>query len=685
MGEVPSPAPRACFPRDGLIGTILSLGQNLTPIALIGAGGIDKTSNALTFLHHDQIKESFGDNRRSIHCDQSTASCTNFLRRLPRFIGGGIKNPEDPTPLLASRGALIVLENAKSSLGLRGTSGQEIDTLVDELSQFSSVCLLCITSCITTVPPDRKTLEIPTLPAEAPLNTFYYIYEYSGQSDPIDNLLRELNSHPSSVTLLGTVAHQNKWDNKRLAREWKQRQTCVPQTGCNRNLARTNKLIILSSMFRALGPDTWGVLEVIAFFPQGIDENNLDWLLPSISNRTAILDTFCILSLTHRTNGFITMLAPLRDYLRPRDPMSSPLLREIKGRYFARMSIEFSRYKPVFRESRWIISEDINVEHLLNVFASVDANKDEVWRSCCNFIQHLEWHKPRRTVLRQKIEGLPDDHRYKATGLTNLASLFHSFGDHTERKQMLNYALMLQREKGDNYEIASILCRLSDTNRLLGFKKEGIRQAKEASKIYRHLGLGDTTKQAGCLSYLARLLHSDKQFDAAKETASRAIDLLPEKGQEFLVCQVRRLLGDICRSEGDREEALHHFEAALAIASPFKWDSELFWTHYAMVELSLDNRDFDDAHKHIEQAKSHAVENPYWLGRAMSLHARVWYQQRRFEEAKSETLRAFESFEKLGALKLSKASRTLLQEIEQAMKGQPTSCNLDFNGVGELL
>ena len=689
VGEAPPPAPRACFGRDELVGTILGLVENLTPIALIGAGGIGKTSIALTVLHHDRTKERFGDNRRFIRCDQFTASCANFLRRLSRVIGASVENPEDIAPLrpfLTSREMLIVLDNAESILDPQGANGQEINAVVEELSQLSNVCL-CITSRITTVPTDCKTLEIPTLSMGAAHDAFYRIYEYGGRSSSVNNILEQLDFHPLSITLLATVAHQNKWDNSRLVREWKQRKTGVLQAGYNRSLARAIELSLASPMFRELGPDTRGLLEVIAFFPQGTDENNIDWLFPSISNRTTILDTFCALSLAYRTAGSITMLAPLRDYLRPRDPTSSPLLCAIKDRYFARLSIEFNRNTPAFRESRWIVPEDINVEHLLDVFASIDANTDEVWRACYNFIRHLHWHKPRRTILRPKIEGLPDDHRHKAGCLFGLAVLFHSLGTYVERKQLLSYALKLHRERGDDHEVASILGCLSETNRLLGLNKEGIRQAREASEIYRQLGLGDTVEQARNLGYLARLLHSDGQLYAAKEVASQVIDLLPEKGQEFLVCQTQRLLGDIYHSKGKGEKAIRHFEAALAIGSPFEWHGELFWIYYSLVELFLDNREFDDAHNHIEQAKSHAVENAYLLGRTMELHARVWYQQRRLEEAKSEALRAFDSFEKLGAPEWSEASRTLLQEIEQAMKsmkGQPTSDNSDFNGAGEL-
>ena len=668
LGELAPPPPRACFGRGELIESVVGLAENMDPVALIGAGGIGKTSIALMVLHHGRVKERFGENRRFIRCDQFPASQVNFLNRLSKVVGAGVENPEDLTPLrpfLSSKEMLVVLDNAESILDPQGVDGPGIYQLVQELSQFTNIWLI-VTSRITTTPPHCQAYEIPTLSMEAGCNTFYRIYKRGGRSDSVNDILKQLDFHPLSVTLLATAAHQNGWDSSRLTREWEQRRTGALQTKHNESLAATIELSLTSPMFQKLGPNARELLAIVAFFPQGVDENNLDWLFPTISNRFTIFDGFYTLSLTYRSNGFITMLVPLRDYLCPEDPLSSPLLCVAREHYFTRLSAELNPNASGFRETRWITSEDANVEHLLNVLMSIDTNSDEIWRACVGFLRHLYWHKPRQTVLGPRIEGLPDGHPSKPGCLLKLAQLFQMIGGHRERKRVLEHALRLERERGNDGQVAFILRELSDPNRMLGLLKEGISQAREALEIYGRVGTARS--QGQCLVGLALLLHDDKQLEAAEEAASRAIKILPEKGEEWQVCESHDILGVIYRSKGEKEKAIHHLETALTIASPFGWSDRLFWIYHNLALLSRDEDDFDKAHDYIEQAKSYVVNHPYLLGYGISLQAQIYYQQHRLEDSASEALHALKIFEELGAQKEAGSCKRLLRDIEQAMK-----------------
>jgi tetratricopeptide (TPR) repeat protein len=311
----------------------------------------------------------------------------------------------------------------------------------------------------------------------------------------------------------------------------------------------------------------------------------------------------------------------------------------------------------------------VNVEHLLDVFTSIDVNSDDVWDACDYFMKHLYWYKKRHIVLRPKIEGLPDDHRSKPACLFQLSRLLGSVGNSAESKRLLVHTLKLWRERGNNLQVAQTLRSLADTNRLLNLHKEGIRQVEEALKIYQREN--HSLGQAYCWQLLAWLLFSDNQLDAAEAATSPMIKLFSGKGQEFDLCQCHRLLGEICRSKGKKKEAINHLETALRIASPFNWHDQQFSILHSLAELSFDRGRPDDAHTYIERAKSHALNSPYILGHAMQMQARFWYRQERFEEARAETLCAVGVFEKLGATKDMEACRTFLQRIEERITNKP--------------
>ena len=664
-GELPPPPPRACYGRDELIEKVVGLTENLTPIALIGAGGIGKTSIALTILHHDRVRKRFGDNRRFIRCDKFPASHTHFLSRLSKVIGAGVENPEDLTPLrpfLSSTEMILVLDNAESILDPQGTGSREIYDVVEELSQIRTLCLI-ITSRISTIPRQCKRPVIPALSVESACEIFYDIYDDGGRSNIINDLLRRLDFHALSITLLATTVSHNMWDYDRLAQEWDTQRVQVLRTDYNESMAATIELSLASPTFRELGSDARDLLSVIAFFPQGVDEKNLDWLFPAISNRRAMLDKFCVLSLTYRSSGFVTMLAPLRDYLRPKDPLSSPLLQATKEQYFNRLSIRINPGDPGFKEARWIKSEDANVEYLLDVFTSIDAGSVRVWDACHHFMRHLYWHNPRLVMLGSKVEGLPDDHPSKPLCLNKLSMLFSSVGNAGERKRLLVCALELWRERGDDFELANTLVLLSGANRGLRLHKEGIQQVEEALEIYRRLD--SASGQAHCLQKLAELLYRDNQLNAAEDIVSQAIDLLSANGNRFDVCRCYRVLGNVCLSKGETGKAINHFEAALGIASSHNWHEQLFWNHYSLATLYFSKNRLKDAHAHIERAKSYVVKDAYLLGRATEEQARFWYGEHKFEEAKSGAEHALDLYEKLGVTRYTRQCKAMLRDIEQ--------------------
>ena len=167
-----------------------------------------------------------------------------------------------------------------------------------------------------------------------------------------------------------------------------------------------------------------------------------------------------------------------------------------------------------------------------------------------------------------------------------------------------------------------------DANGMLGDREERIQQAWEELESFQRLGASATMEQACCLNHLTRLLRADKQLEAAKETAYQTIHILQGEGERFLTCDSHRLLGNIYRSMGKRTEAVHHLDAAFAIAAPSNFGKQLYGAHYAMARLFAHEQDFESAQTHIEKARSHAVDFPRSLDRAIHLQCIILFRRK---------------------------------------------------------
>ena len=174
-------------------------------------------------------------------------------------------------------------------------------------------------------------------------------------------------------------------------------------------------------------------------------------------------------------------------------------------------------------------------------------------------------------------------------------------------------------------------------------------------------------EQSECLAELGQLFIEVNQLDEAEEATMHSISLLG-KGQEFQLCDSNRVLGHAYLSKGEKGKAIHHYSIALGIADTFNWHDQLFWTHESLAKLFREEGEFENAHAHIKKAKELAVDNKYFLGRAMDGCALTLYRQGRCAEAASEALGAIEIYRELGAANDLESCKDFLRRIEQSMK-----------------
>ena len=302
------------------------------------------------------------------------------------------------------------------------------------------------------------------------------------------------------------------------------------------------------------------------------------------------------------------------------------------------------------------MSEDVNIEHLLNISTSTDANSDGTWDACAGFIVRLSQHKPRLVTLGSNIEGLPDYHPSKPQCMLRLSQLLQEVGSYEESKRLLAHLLKLWRDRGNLRQVALTLMCLANVGRVVGPLAETMQLTKEALEMTEQLK--DTDGQATCLSLLALLFLRDNQFNKAEETAFRSITLLRESSNK-LSSRPYWVLGEIYRIKGNREKAVGYFQTALGLAYFHNQHCQSFWIHHSLVTM------FADACDHLEQSKLYAVNNASNLAHVMTLQTHIFYLQGRSEEARSQGLCAIEAFESVGATTTAEVYRDAYSRLEQ--------------------
>lgn len=320
-----------------------------------------------------------------MHCDE-VRSHHRFLHQLSKVTGAGIEDPPDLTalrPFLSSVNILLVLDNAETILDPDTPEALALYSAIEELSTIKTISLV-ITTRISTIPTTCQQVLVPALSIIPAREVFYSIYTNQGRVADIDSILQELDYHPLSVTLLATVAIQNRWDHSRLIREWEQRRISILQTRHGRGLTAAIELSLKSPTFTRLGPDAKDILGVIAALPQGVDERQLEWVFPTVSNARHIIDTFIILSLTHHNRNFVTMFGPLQEYLGP-DGHSSSLFSSVRNQYITRIRDIVHNVGPghvTSQEIQWLMSEKANIDFLLTLSLRMNPDSTDIVHIC---------------------------------------------------------------------------------------------------------------------------------------------------------------------------------------------------------------------------------------------------------------------------------------------------------------
>ncbi|KZW04444.1 hypothetical protein EXIGLDRAFT_25922 [Exidia glandulosa HHB12029] len=448
MRQPPPPKPTLFFGRDELVQQAVQTLQTPKHVAFLGPGGMGKSSLAKAVLSDPAIVKEFRDERYFVAFDDLNSpslSLSTFFSRLATALGLRPAKSDVQklvTWQLQSRHAhaLIVLDNAETFLH-GGQDAGRIAAALDDIAANPSVVLL-FTSRSAALPPNLlcESLSIPALAPRAAREAFATIYsaaDLDTQAGRIAPLLAELDYHPLSITLLAQAAKQNQWSVSDIEDAWREQRTRILQTqsgpgaGKNQNLAVSIDLTLNSGALKAFRPSALYFLQLVAFFPKGLNRKKLKDLCPKLSDAQNIVAMLCKLSLTYTNGDYVTMLAPIRTHIlasHGTSPSDMPLFADLRTFYRSNLKKHgMDESATLTSITPWFAGEGDNVAYLLsydlNVVSSekeVDMTKlEECYVDCYFFLKHITLFGQRYRPLEEKLLLLPDHKPRKMLGMAS--------------------------------------------------------------------------------------------------------------------------------------------------------------------------------------------------------------------------------------------------------------------------
>ncbi|KAJ7026084.1 hypothetical protein C8F04DRAFT_1045957 [Mycena alexandri] len=303
-------------------------------IAILGTGGMGKTSLARAVLHHAEVSAQYTQHRYFVACDSAASKV-----ELAALIGAhlGLKPGKDLTQAViryftTGPTSLLVLDNLETvwePTELRG----DIEEFLSLLTDLKDLAL--IITMRGAERPAKVQWSHPFLPPLQPLNhraaeqTFFDIAEDHHNQEEIDRLLSLTDNMPLAINLIAHLVDVEGCSS--VLSRWEAESTSVISEGYDKksNLDVSISLSLSSPRIKAV-PDAQELLSLLSMLPDGLsDVELLQSKLPieNIWNCKTTLIRTALAYLDEKKQ--LKALVPIREYMRKTHPPGNKLVKPL--------------------------------------------------------------------------------------------------------------------------------------------------------------------------------------------------------------------------------------------------------------------------------------------------------------------------------------------------------------------
>ncbi|KAJ7729722.1 P-loop containing nucleoside triphosphate hydrolase protein, partial [Mycena olivaceomarginata] len=325
--------PKIFHGRDSEISDILQLFNQGTPrIAILGSGGMGKTSLARAVIHHAQIKTRYQQHCFFVACDSASSTV-----ELAALIGAniGLKPGRDLSQAVvqhfsSSPSSLLVLDNLET-LWEPMECRSDIEEFLSLLADIEHLAL--IITIRGAQRPGKMQWTRPFLQPLKPLDqdaarkTFIDIADENHNLDEVDKVLSLTDNMPLAVSLIAHLVDSEGCSNV-LAR-WEREKISVISVGTDK-AANLEISISLSLSSPRLNRHSQDLLSLLSMLPDGLSDVELVQSKLPIRNvlecKAALIGTALAYSNEQKR---LKALVPIREYMNKIQPPPENLIRPL--------------------------------------------------------------------------------------------------------------------------------------------------------------------------------------------------------------------------------------------------------------------------------------------------------------------------------------------------------------------
>ena len=564
-----NPAPEIFHGRQDYVEQAIAmlLNQPAARLAILGPGGIGKTSIALTILHATAITSKFGEDSRFVSCEGIT-STTILVDTLCTAFGLQNLSGDRESDLLVylrhtytSKSLLLILDNFETVWDV-GTAKPDSEALLQRLGQVPLLSL--IVTMRGTMHPGRVqwTRPFPTvvekLDPAAARQVFMDIYG-KNDDDKLDELLLALDYVPLAVTLMARLG--SVFRPRELLETWDKEKTRMlshpNDQGRLENVDVSIQISINSPRIQST-PVSLKLLSILALLPGGVHIDDLSDIAPALEGANLTVLTLVSVGLAQLDPmNMLHVLSPIRAYILQYHKPRPELFKDVQM-YFFKLA-ELGRKNPgdVGYKTAVVTLKKVqsNMESILTAAINSKIAPEQCLQAALDWTNFLFWHTPRSDIIKLAV-GLAEQEKQEsqlAHCLYKLGIIQSKLAQYDEGQKTLLDAQTRFEILGEQLYAAYCMQGQGHILHVLYHNEQAQQMLSDAQTKFEVLK--DQFGAAECLERLAIIQQRLHNYDKAQQMLSDAKARFEGIGHQLGVAQCLQSSGDIQYMLGNYNEA----------------------------------------------------------------------------------------------------------------------------------